>query len=151
GGNAPANGDSETLPVPKSVSSRSRYVDYYTRNTSPAAPSVAASKVSRSRYVDYYARKTAPAASSVVQTQSLSHAPQSPALDNKARLHVQLPADAVLWLNGQRMRRTGAERDFVSPELAEGETYAYEVKARWLQDGRPKEETIEAKVHANKT
>jgi uncharacterized protein (TIGR03000 family) len=66
-------------------------------------------------------------------------------------VNVRLPADAVLWLNGQRMRGTGAERDFISPELTEGETYAYQVKARWLQDGRPKEETIEAKVHTNKT
>src|SRR5262249_53231424 len=132
-------------------SARSRYVDYYTRNTSPAAPSATASKVSRSRYADYYARNAAPASSSVIQTRSLYHAPPSPAVDNKARLHVKLPADAVLWLNGQLMRRTGAERDFISPELKEGETYAYEVKARWVQDGLPKEETIEAKVHANKT
>jgi uncharacterized protein (TIGR03000 family) len=49
------------------------------------------------------------------------------------------------------MRRTGAERDFISPELTAGETYAYQVKARWVEDGRTKEETIEAKVHVNQT
>jgi uncharacterized protein (TIGR03000 family) len=132
GGNAPANGGDASLPVPTKVSSRSRYVDYYTRNANPATPSATPS-VSRSRYTDYYARNAKPAA------------------DNKARLHIQLPADAVLWLNGQRMRRTGAERDFISPELTAGETYVYQVKARWVQDGHAKEETIEAKVRANKT
>lgn len=101
-----------------------------THNANPAAPSVTASG---SRYTDYYARNAPPPA------------------DNKARIHVQLPADAVLWLNGRRMHRTGAERDYISPELTAGETYVYQVKARWAQDGAAKEETIEVKVRANKT
>jgi hypothetical protein len=37
------------------------------------------------------------------------------------------------------------------PELTAGETYVYQVKARWVQDGAAKEETIEVKVRANKT
>jgi uncharacterized protein (TIGR03000 family) len=65
-------------------------------------------------------------------------------------LHVRLPADAELWLNGQRMKGTGPERDFITPPLKEGETYAYQVKARWTQDGQPSEEAIEVKVRANK-
>jgi uncharacterized protein (TIGR03000 family) len=132
GVNTPANNGDTQLPVPTKVSSTSRYVDYYARNTKPAAPSATAS-ASGSRYRDYYAR----------------NAP-SPA-DNKARLHVQLPADAMLWLNDRQMHRLGAERDFISPELTAGETYVYQVKARWVQDGRSKEETIEVKVRANKT
>jgi uncharacterized protein (TIGR03000 family) len=132
GGNAPTNSGGNTLPVPNKVSWRSPYVDYYTRNANPVAPTATASNIVPTRYVDYYARNTGPA-------------------DHKARLHVILPADAVLWLNGQRMHRTGAERDFLTPPLQEGETYAYQVTARWTQDGRPLEETIDVKVRANKT
>jgi uncharacterized protein (TIGR03000 family) len=64
---------------------------------------------------------------------------------------VALPADAELWLNGQRTQRNGAERDFITPPLQTGQTCAYQVKARWTQDGQPVEETIEVKVRANKT
>jgi uncharacterized protein (TIGR03000 family) len=122
GGTAPANSGSDPLPMPRGVSWSSRYVDYYARNANTAT-----------RYVDYYARNAGRTA------------------ENKALLHVSLPADAELWLNGKRMGRTGPERDFISPQLQEGETYTYEIKARWTQDGRPQEETIEAKVRANKT
>lgn len=133
GGVAPANGGGTNLPMPNSVRSPSRYVDYYARNANPASPSVIASSASPTRYVDYYARTADSAA------------------DNKARLRVSLPADAVLWLNDQRMDRTGSERDFITPHLQKGETYAYQVKARWTQDGKSQEETIEVKVRANKT
>ncbi len=82
----------------------------------------------RPRYVDYYARNAY----------------------NKARLHVRLPANAELWLNGQRMKGTGPEREFITPPLKEGQSYSYRVKARWTRDGQPSEETIEVKVRANK-
>jgi uncharacterized protein (TIGR03000 family) len=106
-------------------------MDYYSRNSTPTAPAIA-SGISQTRYVDYYARNADPSA------------------DNKARLHVTLPANAELWFNGQRMKCTGPERDFISPQLKEGETYAYQVKARWRQDGQSIQETIEVKVRANK-
>jgi uncharacterized protein (TIGR03000 family) len=117
--------------MPKAASARPRYVDYYARNTTPDAAPAIASGISQTRYVDYYARSARPSA------------------DNKARLHVSLPADAELWLNGQRMKGTGPERDLITPQLKGGETYAYRVKARWTQDGHPSEETIEVKVRAN--
>jgi uncharacterized protein (TIGR03000 family) len=134
GGSVPANGGVDpSLPMPRGVSTSSRYVDYYARHAGPAMPSATTSATSQTRYVDYYARNAPPVS------------------ENKALLHVSLPADAELWLNGKRMSRTGAERDFVTPKLQEGETYAYEIKAHWTKDGRPQEETIEVKVHANKT
>lgn len=133
GGTVPAAGGGGTLPMPRGVSSASRYVEYYARNSNPVPATATASNTSASRYVDYYARNGAPTA------------------ENKALLRVSLPADAELWLNGKRMTRTGAEREFITPQLQEGETYAYQVKARWTQDGKPLEETIEVKVRANKT
>jgi uncharacterized protein (TIGR03000 family) len=119
--------------MPKGVSSAPRYTDYHARSTKLATPSAAASNAPATRYEDYYARNARPAAK------------------NKALLHVSVPADAELWLNGKHMTRTGTERDFISPQLEEDESYAYKIKARWTQDGQPQEETVEVKVRANKT
>ncbi len=71
--------------------------------------------------------------------------------DNKAHVHVRLPADAELWVNGQLVTPTGAERDFVSPELTAGKTYTYQITARWLRDGRAVEQTQQVPVSPNKT
>jgi uncharacterized protein (TIGR03000 family) len=133
GGSVPALGGGDPLPMPRGVSARPRYVDYYARSAGSASPSATASAGSPTRYADYYAHNAAPVA------------------EKKALLHVSLPADAELWLNGKRMTRTGTEREFITPKLQEGETYAYQIKARWTQDGRPQEETIDVKVRANKT
>jgi uncharacterized protein (TIGR03000 family) len=75
----------------------------------------------------------------------------TPAADNKAHLHVHVPAGARVWVGGAATTQTGTERDFVSPELNPGKTYSYEVKARWTQDGQPVEETRTVKVRANET
>ena len=71
--------------------------------------------------------------------------------DNKAHVHVLLPANAVLWFEGQATSQTGAERDFISPELALDKTYTYEIKARWMQGGQAVERTLHVKVQRNKT
>jgi uncharacterized protein (TIGR03000 family) len=135
-------------PVPNGYGMRTRYVDYYTRKVEPSSPSAVVSE--GSRYVDYYARKAAPAPPPEAPGTGL-YRTVSRTADNKARLQVRVPADAKLWLNGRPTRSTGAEREFLSPELEVGTTYAYEVKARWLRDGRPVEETRQIRVRANKT
>jgi uncharacterized protein (TIGR03000 family) len=55
-------------------------------------------------------------------------------------VRVRVPADAELWLNGTRTTATGPIRDFVSPRLEPG-NYAYEIRARWMDNGRPAEQT----------
>jgi uncharacterized protein (TIGR03000 family) len=133
---APDNGSiSSSAPISEDFVSRSRYEDYYARNRSQTASVLVASKTDApgSRYVDYYARQSARSE------------------ENKARLHVEVPADAVLWLNGQRTNSTGTARDFILPQLKPGETYVYHVKARWTVDGKALEESREVKVRANKT
>jgi uncharacterized protein (TIGR03000 family) len=125
---------------------RSRFVDYYTRKAEPSSSSVVASN--RGRYVDYYARNAAP-----VQPPEATGPYRTVArtADNKARLHVLLPADAKLWLNGRLTTSTGAEREYLSPELEAGTTYAIEVKARWMRAGRAVEQTRQIQVRANKS
>src|SRR5437762_1677949 len=46
-----------------------------------------------------------------------------------ASLKFQLPADARLFVDGQRTGTTGAERAFVTPALTPGQKYYYDVKA----------------------
>ena len=77
----------------------------------------------------------------------------SPAAENanKARLLLRVPADAVVRLNGQRMRANGEEREYLSPELEEGETYVYDIQVTWTQEGQKREESRQVKVVANRT
>jgi uncharacterized protein (TIGR03000 family) len=128
---------------------RSRYVDYYARNDGPTKP-VAASGGSRSRFIDYYTRNTTAATPPLTTSQAL-YPPAARGADNRARLHVRVPDDAQLWLNGQPTTSRGAERDFLSPELDAEGTYLYQVKARWVQGGRAVERVAQVKVRPNET
>lgn len=51
-------------------------------------------------------------------------------------LDLQVPADAQVWLEGVPMPATGSKRHFVSPPLAAGQKYVYDVKASWTKDGK---------------
>lgn len=53
------------------------------------------------------------------------------------RVDVNLPADADLWFNGTRTGQRGTYRTFVSPPMAPGRVYTYEIRARWEEGGRP--------------
>jgi uncharacterized protein (TIGR03000 family) len=88
---------------------------------------------------------------------SRSRVPQSayarrstpPSLEtNRVAVEVRVPAGAELWFEGKRTSQTGAVRQFVSPPLTPGSTYAYQVRARWLENGQPVERSREIKVRA---
>jgi uncharacterized protein (TIGR03000 family) len=53
-----------------------------------------------------------------------------------AHVTVRVPPDAELWFEGLKMTLAGSVRRFQSPPLTLGRLYAYEVRARWLVDGR---------------
>jgi uncharacterized protein (TIGR03000 family) len=71
-----------------------------------------------------------------------------PQEDNRARIWLRVPADAAVWFEGIRTRQTGTQRYFFSPPLAPGVTYAYDVEARWEEDGKPVERKRQLLVHA---
>ncbi len=81
--------------------------------------------------------------------ESLYYGPE--AADNTARLRILVPANAKVWVGGQETGQSGQEREFGSPPLTPGKSYTYEVKARWMQAGEPKEQTRKVKVIANRT
>jgi uncharacterized protein (TIGR03000 family) len=81
--------------------------------------------------------------------ESLYYAPET--LDNTARLRILLPANAKVWVGGHETGQSGSDREFTSPPLTPGKAYTYEVKARWMVSGEPREQTRKVTVHANQT
>lgn len=61
-------------------------------------------------------------------------------VDSVGRFTVEVPAEATVWIEDQQMSQTGATRSFVSPPLAPGKTYIYDVRARWQENGREMEQ-----------
>jgi uncharacterized protein (TIGR03000 family) len=72
-------------------------------------------------------------------------------VENVARLQVAVPdTDAEVWLNGVRMKQTGLNRQYNSPPLKAGETYAYDVRVRWTENGKAVERSQTIRVQASK-
>jgi uncharacterized protein (TIGR03000 family) len=55
--------------------------------------------------------------------------------DRQARLLIDLPADAKLYVDGQLTTSTNANRVFTTPALQSGLTYYYDLKAEVTRDG----------------
>jgi uncharacterized protein (TIGR03000 family) len=70
--------------------------------------------------------------------------------DAAAYIELSVPADAEVWFNDTRMEQTGTSRTFRSPPLAAGRDYAYQIKAKWLEDGKPVEKTQRVLVQADR-
>jgi uncharacterized protein (TIGR03000 family) len=56
--------------------------------------------------------------------------------ENRVMLNIQAPAGAGLWISDVFIGQGDGNRQFVSPPLQNGRKYVYDVKARWMQDGR---------------
>ena len=68
---------------------------------------------------------------------------------NAALLEVRVPENAQLWFAGARTAQTGPVRHFVSPSLSPGQTFTYEIRARWTDaSGRWVDRTKQVKVKA---
>jgi uncharacterized protein (TIGR03000 family) len=57
--------------------------------------------------------------------------------DAPATIHVTLPADATLTIDGRPTRSTSSERWFVTPPLEYGQRFAYTLQADFAREGRP--------------
>ena len=57
--------------------------------------------------------------------------------NNRARLLVDLPADAKLYIDDQLMKTTSEHRTFNTPRLDSNLTYYYELRAEVVRDGKP--------------
>lgn len=78
----------------------------------------------------------------------MPYAPLPPSTPLTALLKVHVPLDAEVWLEGQKMRSVGALRHYRSPPLDPARGYVYEVRARWLFDGKPVEDVRHVAIRA---
>lgn len=69
----------------------------------------------------------------------------------RARLVLNLPADARLYVDGQYIANAAAKGSFSTPELAAGKKYYYDLRAEVIRDGKPVQQTRQVIVTAGST
>jgi uncharacterized protein (TIGR03000 family) len=55
---------------------------------------------------------------------------------SRAKVIIEVPEDAKLYIDGQLMKSTSARRVFATPTLTPGSTYYYDIKAVVVRDGK---------------
>jgi uncharacterized protein (TIGR03000 family) len=80
----------------------------------------------------------APPPRKVADGQETLPPPRKVQQDAVATIEVRLPdATAEVAINGRATQQSGTTRVFESPPLLAGQVFTYDVKARWLSNGRP--------------
>jgi uncharacterized protein (TIGR03000 family) len=59
-----------------------------------------------------------------------------------------VPGNAEVWFDGEKTTSTGTNRQFRSPPLTPGQRYRYEVRVRWVENGREVTQTQQVVVSA---
>jgi uncharacterized protein (TIGR03000 family) len=67
---------------------------------------------------------------------------------NEILFEVRAPEKAEIWFEGKKTEQTGTVRQYVSSGLTPGQVYTYELKAKWMEDGKEKAETKQIEVTA---
>lgn len=68
------------------------------------------------------------------------NSPKSP--PSSMSLSVKVPVSgAEVYVDGAKTHQTGTDRNFSSPDLKPGQTYRYEVTVRWVDKGKPCEQS----------
>jgi uncharacterized protein (TIGR03000 family) len=94
---------------------------------------------------------TTPDTTAVPDTQSAAGQDTSgqTAKDDTAHLKFVLPANAEVYVEGQKTNLTGTDREFVSPPLTPGKKFVYTVRVRYTkEDGKVVDETRKVRVSA---
>jgi uncharacterized protein (TIGR03000 family) len=65
-----------------------------------------------------------------------------------ALIDLAVPANAEVWFSGEKTKATGEFRSFVTPALEKDRKFAYEVRVRWMDNGKVKEKIEKLPVHA---
>jgi uncharacterized protein (TIGR03000 family) len=88
-----------------------------------SSPALAQATPSRSEQPGYYTEDYAGAAE------------EKPDQKLPARIRVRLPANAQVFINGEKTTSTGTIREYETPELNPERVYTYLVRATWVEDG----------------
>jgi len=83
----------------------------------------------------------APSASSTsleeVNTTTTPQTPPQPSIDDNAVLiGLRVPENAEVWIDGDKTTQTGTFREYVTPPLEPGQKFNYDIKARWVENGK---------------
>jgi uncharacterized protein (TIGR03000 family) len=65
-----------------------------------------------------------------------------------AYLDVRVPADAIVYLQDQRMTMSGPRRRFVTPAIVDGKPHLYTIKVEAQHEGRSVTKTTQVEVRA---
>ena len=68
--------------------------------------------------------------------------------NNAVLLNLRVSANAEVWLEGSKTAQAGSFRSFVIPPLDPGRDYSYQIRARWMEDGRAIEQTRAVTIRA---
>ncbi len=74
-----------------------------------------------------------------------------PSTPTVARLTIQVPADAVVWLEQQQMGQIGGVRQFITPPLEPGAAYTYTIRARWFDGQQHLEQMQRVNIEAGQS
>jgi uncharacterized protein (TIGR03000 family) len=67
---------------------------------------------------------------------------------NMVLINLRVPANAEVSFDGNKTSQSGGFRSFVTPALERGTEYSYEIRARWMNDGKPVEQTRKVNFRA---
>lgn len=51
-------------------------------------------------------------------------------------LDVRVPANAEVMVETEKTTQTGSRRSFISPPITPGRSYVYDIKAKWMENGK---------------
>jgi uncharacterized protein (TIGR03000 family) len=93
---------------------------------------------------------------SYIPTKVTEPAPQPKKLDGKtgdgtARLIIEVPDGAKLYIDDKPMKTATAERQFYTPPLVPGQKYYYDVRVEVQKDGQPISQSKRVIVEAGAT
>lgn len=77
-----------------------------------------------------------------------SAAGEAPALNREVVINVSVPANAEIWIEGKKTAERGTVRQFISPPLTAEREYSYDIKARWMEEGKEVTRSRRLTVHA---
>jgi len=97
-----------------------------------------------------YVQPAAPTTSAYTPSQSTLPPPTSDSTNaNVVNMEVRVPANATLYIQGQKSDATGTERRFVSSALEPGRKYVYDLRATWMDaNGKLVDRTKKVDVQA---
>lgn len=67
---------------------------------------------------------------------------------DKARVTIEVPTDAKVYVEDQATKTDGATRLFTTPSLQSGQDYVYTIRVEVIRDGRTLSETKKLTVRA---